>query len=219
MRIHREGKSILIIVLTVLLVVHWFLFQHYAIGYWPRVVMVSISSSFYLWILYFFRSPVREVTPEDHLILAPADGKILSVEEVMEDEYFKKRRIKISIFMSPFNVHVNRMPISGTIRFFRYHPGKHKVAFHPKSSSQNERTTVVVAHQDNFEVLFRQIAGFMARRIKFYYQQGDIVEQGAECGFIKFGSRADIYLPLNTDIQVTPGDRVKGGISILAEVA
>ena len=151
-------------------------------------------------------------------MLAPADGKVVVIEEAEEKEYFHERRLQISIFMSPINVHVNRSPVAGVVKYFKYHAGKYLVAWHPKSSSDNERTTVVVEIPDGPEVLFRQIAGAMARRIKWYINEGDRVQQGAEFGFIKFGSRVDVFLPLGAEVKVSVGDKTKGGRTVLAEL-
>ena len=144
--------------------------------------------------------------------------KYLVSQRVYEEEYLQEDRIRISIFMSPFNVHVNRFPMTGRIIFFKYHPGRYLVAFHPKASTHNERTTIVLENEEGERVLFRQIAGFMARRIKFYFKEYDEVEQGQQCGFIKFGSRAEVYLPIDADIQVVVGDKVKGGVTVLAKI-
>src|SRR5690606_23208551 len=148
----------------------------------------------------------------------PADGKVVVIEEAEETEYFKDKRIQVSIFMSPINVHINRNPLSGVVSFFKYHPGKFLVAWHPKSSTDNERTTVVVRNRNNVEVLFRQIAGALARRIVWYVKENDAVEQGEEFGFIKFGSRVDLFLPLGTKVNVNIGDKVVGGKTVIAEL-
>lgn len=172
----------------------------------------------YFIILQFFRNPNVVVTSDEKQVLAPADGKVVVIEETEEKEYFNERKLQISIFMSPINVHVNRSPVSGVVKYFKYHAGKYLVAWHPKSSSDNERTTVVIKVPDGPEILFRQIAGAMARRIKWYIQEGQQVEQGAEFGFIKFGSRVDVYLPPNAEIKVSVGDKTKGGRTVLAEL-
>jgi phosphatidylserine decarboxylase len=150
--------------------------------------------------------------------MAPADGKVVVVEETTEDEYFKDKRLQISIFMSPVNVHVNRYPISGIVTYFRYHPGKFLAAWDPKSSTDNERTTVVIRHSDGSGILMRQIAGALARRIVWYCKEGDTARQGSEMGFIKFGSRVDIFLPVGSKVKVKPGDRVTGPFTVLAEI-
>ncbi len=218
MTIHREGHTILFVLLIVLFGLNWLVFSLY-----PQTPLIEnsailVSVIFYLLILQFFRNPVFEITPNSKHVLAPADGKVVVVEETEETEYFKSRKKQTSIFMSPVNVHVNRSPVSGVISFFKYHPGKYLVAWHPKSSTENERTTVAVRMQNGAEVVFRQIAGALARRIKWYIKEGQPIEQGQEFGFIKFGSRVDIFLPLDAEITVKVGDVTKGGRTIIAEL-
>jgi len=169
-------------------------------------------------VLQFFRSPVFAINTNPKHVLAPADGKVVVIEETEESEYLKERRIQVSIFMSPINVHVNRNPVSGIIKYVKYHAGKYLVAWHPKSSTENERTTVVYQMNDGLEILTRQIAGAMARRIKWYIKEGDIVDQGQEFGFIKFGSRVDVFLPLNAKVNVKIDEKTKGGRTVLAEL-
>jgi phosphatidylserine decarboxylase len=176
------------------------------------------SVIFFLLILQFFRNPKRLITEtDDQLIYAPADGKVVVIEETEEPEYFKDRRLQISIFMSPINVHVNRNPMSGEVKYVKHHPGKYLAAWHPKSSTENERTTVVIRNE-GAEVLLRQIAGAMAKRIRNYLEVGQQVTQGSEMGFIKFGSRVDLYLPLDAEVQVKIGERVKGNETVIARV-
>ncbi|MEL6152514.1 MAG: phosphatidylserine decarboxylase family protein [Bacteroidota bacterium] len=216
MRIHREGYRTLVGVLLMLLAIHFMLLRYSA---WPTYVYAPFAVAtalFYAFLVYFFRDPPRTITAEAHQVVAPADGQVVVVQEVAEDEYFQSKRIQISIYMSPFNVHINRSPVEGTVKFCKYHPGKYLVAWHPKSSTKNERTTVVVENKAGISVLVRQIAGFVARRIKCYPQVGDQLQQGEEFGFIKFGSRADVFLPLDADIKVSLGDKVQGGASVLA---
>ena len=217
MIIHREGRTLLFVLLLILFVVNWaivhFLPEHTLI----QNVLIGISIAFYLLILQFFRIPIFDVTKNDQQILAPADGKVVVIEETEETEYLKGKRKQISIFMSPVNVHVNRMPVSGVISFFNYHSGKYLVAWHPKSSTENERTTVVVKTNNGTEILFRQIAGALARRIICYVKEGQRLEQGDEFGFIKFGSRVDIFLPLSAKVVVKIGDVTKGGRTVIAE--
>ena len=172
---------------------------------------------FYLLILQFFRNPIFTVEKNENNVIAPADGKVVVIEETNEDEFLKDRRKQVSIFMSPVNVHVNRMPVGGTIKYFKYHKGKYLVAWHPKSSTENERTTVVAEMKNGTQVLFRQIAGALAKRIKWYVKEGQPMEQGAEFGFIKFGSRVDIFLPLDAEITVKIGDKTTGGKTIIAK--
>lgn len=180
-------------------------------------LVIGVSVIFYLLILQFFRNPVFDISRNDNQVLAPADGKVVVIEETTEAEYLRDRRKQVSIFMSPVNVHVNRMPVGGVISYFKYHPGKYLVAWHPKSSTENERTTVVAKMKNGTEILFRQIAGALARRIKCYVKEGQPLQQGDEFGFIKFGSRVDVFLPLNARVVVKPGDITKGGRTVIAE--
>ena len=176
------------------------------------------SAVLYLLILQFFRHPNIITSINEKQVLAPADGKVVVIEKTTENEYFKDQRIQISIFMSPLDVHVNRSPVTGIVKFFQYHPGKYLVAWHPKSSTQNERTTMALKLQSGIVILVRQIAGAMARRIKWYVKEGDILPQGGEFGFIKFGSRLDVFLPTNAEIKVAIGDKTTGGKTVLAEL-
>lgn len=219
MTIHREGHTVLFILLIVLFGLNWLVFSYYPQSPLIQNSAILVSVIFYLLILQFFRNPVFQINPNTKHVLAPADGKVVVIEETEETEYFKARRKQVSIFMSPVNVHVNRSPVSGVISFFKYHPGKYLVAWHPKSSTENERTTVAVKMQNGVEVVFRQIAGALARRIKWYIKEGQQIEQGQEFGFIKFGSRVDIFLPLDAKITVKVGDITKGGRTRIAELA
>jgi phosphatidylserine decarboxylase len=171
---------------------------------------------FFVIVLQFFRNPKRNTQQNDNHIMAPVDGKVVVIEEVFEPEFFKDKRLQVSIFMSPLNVHVTRYALSGLVKYSKYHPGKYLVAWHPKASTDNERTTVVIENDVFGQVLYRQIAGALARRIVNYATEGEQVEQGTDAGFIKFGSRVDLYLPLNTKIAVKIGDTVKGGEQIVA---
>jgi phosphatidylserine decarboxylase len=218
MTIHREGHTVLFVLLIVLFGLNWLLFYFFPQSVLMQNSAILVSVIFYLLILQFFRNPIFQITSNTKHVLAPADGKVVVIEETVETEYLKDRRKQVSIFMSPVNVHVNRMPVSGKISFFKYHPGKYLVAWHPKSSTENERTTVAVQMKDGVEILFRQIAGALARRIKFYIKEGETLEQGQEFGFIKFGSRVDIFLPLNAKILVKVGDITKGGRTVIAEL-
>jgi phosphatidylserine decarboxylase len=217
MTIHREGRTLLFVSLVVLFALN------YAVSYFlPEVtvlqnIVIGASIILYLTILQFFRIPVFEVQKDAKKVLAPADGKVVVIEETEEHEYLKSKRKQISIFMSPINVHVNRMPVGGTISYFKYHPGKYLVAWHPKSSTENERTTVVAKMNNGTEILFRQIAGALARRIKWYVKEGQPLNQGDEFGFIKFGSRVDIFLPLDANVMVKVGDVTEGGKTVIAE--
>lgn len=217
MTIHREGRTLLFGLLVALFLIN------FAVSYFlPELrlvqnLVIGVSVIFYLLILQFFRNPVFDISRNDNQVLAPADGKVVVIEETTEAEYLRDRRKQVSIFMSPVNVHVNRMPVGGVISYFKYHPGKYLVAWHPKSSTENERTTVVAKMKNGTEILFRQIAGALARRIKCYVKEGQPLQQGDEFGFIKFGSRVDVFLPLNARIVVKPGDITKGGRTVIAE--
>lgn len=215
MTIHREGRTLLFSLLIILSGIC------YAISYWLGEgtilnVTIAISLIFYLIILQFFRNPFVNIKKNEKHILAPADGKVVVIEETTEAEYLKDRRIQVSIFMSPINVHVNRMPAGGAISYCKYHPGKYLVAWHPKSSTENERTSIAVKMANGTEILFRQIAGALAKRICCYVKEGVRIEQGEEFGFIKFGSRVDLFLPLNSSIQVKNGQKTTGGRTIIA---
>jgi phosphatidylserine decarboxylase len=168
-------------------------------------------------VLQFFRNPKRPTELDEHAIIAPVDGKVVVIEEVEEPEYFKGKRLQVSIFMSPINVHVTRYAMSGVIKYSKYHPGKYLVAWHPKASTENERTTVVIENKVFGEVLYRQIAGALARRIVNYANEGNTVVQGEDAGFIKFGSRVDLYLPIGTELTIKLGDTVKGGTQVVAK--
>ncbi|MDO8368144.1 MAG: phosphatidylserine decarboxylase family protein [Saprospiraceae bacterium] len=214
-RIHKEGRTILIVSALLLFALIIVIAQFLPVAFWPVLIL---SIGFYILVLQFFRNPVREVLVADnHLVYAPADGKICVIEEVYEAEYFKEKRLQISIFMSPLNVHVNRNPVSGVVNYFRYHPGKYLVAWHPKSSTENERTTVVYDFGGG-EILMRQIAGAVAKRIKWYIGEGEKVEQGRDMGFIKFGSRVDLFLPLNAKVEVVMNQQVKGNKTVVAKI-
>ncbi|HYC86381.1 MAG TPA: phosphatidylserine decarboxylase family protein [Chryseosolibacter sp.] len=218
MTIHREGHVVLFVLLLILFATNWVIFYFYPESILVQNSAILVSIIFYLLILQFFRNPIFQINRNNKHVLAPADGKVVVIEETVENEYLKDKRKQISIFMSPVNVHVNRMPVSGMISFFKYHPGKYLVAWHPKSSTENERTTVAVKMQNGVEILFRQIAGALARRIKYYIKEGQVLEQGQEFGFIKFGSRVDVFLPLDAKISVKVGDITKGGRTIIAEL-
>ncbi len=218
MTLHREGKSLLISSLLIVLVINGLVAYFFPEQVYLREGIVVITSLFFLTILQFFRVPKRHTDINPNHIIAPADGKVVVIEEVDETEYFKGKRKQVSIFMSPINVHVNFNPISGIVSYFKYHPGKYLVAWHPKSSTENERTTVVVKHENGTEVLFRQIAGALAKRICWYVKEGDQVTQGQEFGFIKFGSRIDIYLPLDAEICVNIGDKPVGSETVIAKL-
>lgn len=217
MTLHREGKGTILIgtILFVLLnfVAHYFLFEKLPILFW--LIASTLAVVLFL-IFYFFRIPARQYSINESTIVSPCDGKVVVIEEVQADEYFSDKRIQVSVFMSPLNVHVNRNPISGEVMYSQYHKGKYLVAWHPKSSLENERHTNVFKI-GNKEVLTKQIAGALAKRIVNYLKVGDQVKQGTEMGFIKFGSRVDLLLPLDAAVQVKIGDKVQGGISIIAK--
>lgn len=218
MTIHKEGRTLLFVLLIVLVGIIWAFDYFFPEATLLRNIVVSVALIFYLIILQFFRSPIFTVKKNQTQVLAPADGKVVVIEEAEETEYLKGKRKQISIFMSPINVHVNRMPVGGSVSYYRYHPGKYLVAWHPKSSTENERTTVVTRMDNGVEILFRQIAGALARRIKCYVTEGQQLEQGQEFGFIKFGSRVDIFLPLDAIVNVRMGDKTTGGKTIIAEL-
>ena len=217
--IHKEGRTLLFVLLII------FSGINYAVAYFlpsaelVQQLVIATTIVLYLLVLQFFRNPIRKVEKiDDRIIIAPADGKVVVIEDAEENEYFNEKRKQVSIFMSPVNVHVNRMPISGIIQYFKYHQGKYLVAWHPKSSTENERTTTVVKTANGTEILFRQIAGAVARRIKWYIKEKQKLVQGEEFGFIKFGSRVDLFLPLDAEIKVNIDDKTVGGKTIIAEL-
>jgi phosphatidylserine decarboxylase len=214
--IHKEGHKTIIIVGFLLLLINIPIAIIAKSALLP-VILALISTFLIVMIVYFFRIPERDLICEGDCIVAPADGKVVVIEEVHEGEYFGDKRIQVSIFMSPTNVHVNRSPISGIVKYQKYHPGKYLVAWHPKSSEKNERNTVVVSN-DSAEILVRQIAGKLARKIRYYVSEGDQLGQSSEFGFIKFGSRVDLFLPIGTKINVNLNEKVKGGITILGSL-
>lgn len=217
MTIHKEGRTLLFALLVILAGLNGLVSYLFPLALVGQQIGIGASIIFYLIVLQFFRNPVFDVKRNEKVIYAPADGKVVVIEETEETEYLKSRRKQVSIFMSPINVHVNRMPVGGAISYFKYHPGKYLVAWHPKSSTENERTTVVAKMKNGTEILFRQIAGALARRIKWYVKEGALLEQGQEFGFIKFGSRVDLFLPLDCRIAVSVGDTTTGGKTIIAE--
>lgn len=215
MRIHREGYLIIFGVLLLLCGLNILLSL-----VWPVLLLwLGVPSLVLLGlVVQFFRDPIRQIPSIDKSsIYAPADGQVVVIEEAEEMEYFKEKKLQISIFMSPLNVHVNRAAIGGTVQYAKYHPGKYLVAWHPKSSTENERTTVVIKNE-KVEILLRQIAGAVARRIKYYVTPGQQLEQGQEFGFIKFGSRVDIFLPLDAEVKVKIGQKVKGNVDVIAQI-
>ena len=219
MTLHREGRTLLLTSLLIVLGINGLVAYFFPENVYIREAIVVITSLFYLIILQFFRVPKRHTVLDPKNIIAPADGKVVVIEETVETEYFKGPRRQVSIFMSPINVHINFNPISGIVSYFKYHPGKFLVAWHPKSSTENEHTTYVVKHENGTEILFRQIAGALAKRICWYAKEGDAVVQGTEFGFIKFGSRIDIYLPFDAEICVNIDDKPVGGETVIARLA
>lgn len=214
---HKEGYKI-IIVTFIFIVAGLLAIEAFVHLNWLRILLMLTLLVFLILILQFFRNPKRNTVLNDNQVLSPVDGKVVVIEEVLETEYFKDKRLQVSVFMSPLNVHVTRYPIGGKVAYSKYHPGKYLVAWHPKSSTENERTTVVVENPSYGKVLFRQIAGALAKRIVNYAKEGESAIQGTDQGFIKFGSRVDLYLPLDTKIQVELNQKVKGGESIIAQL-
>ena len=218
MTIHREGYASIVIAAVVLIIINglifWFLGDSLL---WLCVLLIVISVIFWLFIISFFRIPARQLTIHENQIISPADGKVVVIEEAVDEEYFKAKRLQISVFMSPANVHVNRNPLSGEVVYNQYHKGKYLVAWNPKSSTENERHSVVI-RKGNTEILVKQIAGAVAKRIINYLKVGNNVKQGEEFGFIKFGSRVDLLLPIGTKINVGLNEVVKGGVTVLATI-
>ena len=217
MRIHKEGYKILgfgFVALILLNIVAGIIWTDQHLIRWALIIS---SSLFYIFLLFFFRGPRRHLEPDHGLIYAPADGKVVVIEETEENEYFRDLRLQVSIFMSPFNVHSNRYPVSGRIKYVKYHKGRNMVAWHPKSSELNERSSIVVETKDGTEILIRQIAGAVARRIVTYSKEDQEVIQGDELGFIKFGSRVDVFLPLGTEVEIPILQQVKANKSIIAK--
>ncbi|WP_299313870.1 phosphatidylserine decarboxylase family protein [uncultured Aquimarina sp.] len=213
---HKEGYKIISVAIVLFLGINAASYVSIQIDEWI-IGIFSVTLVFLILILQFFRNPKRHTDVNDNTVVAPVDGKVVVIEEVFEKEYFKENRLQVSIFMSPINVHVTRHPINGDVKLSKYHPGKYLVAWHPKASEENERTTVVV--KNSFvEILYRQIAGALAKRIVNYAKEGEKVTQGSDSGFIKFGSRVDVFLPIGTEINVSLNQKVKGGESIIASV-
>ncbi len=215
MKLHKESKGT-IIVATISFAVVSFLSVHF-LEMWGLLIIVPLLIIFGL-VFWFFRVPNRDILDHKENVIAPVDGKVVMIKEVDEDEFIKGKAIQISIFMSPLNVHICRYPVSGKVIYKKYHPGKYLVAWHEKSSTQNERTTVAIDSLTSHKVVFRQIAGYVARRIVFKCNEGDDAKAGHEFGFIKFGSRMDIFLPLDSEINCKIGDKTKGGIDVIAKM-
>lgn len=220
MKIHKEGFGIIFMAVVICSIIET-LVLFFGLNSWTNLSLITLSLiplGIFILVVQFFRLPSRKNNYEDGIVLCPADGKVVVIEEVEETEYFNDRRIQISIFMSPLNVHANFNPVSGVIQYAKYHPGKFLVAWHPKSSTDNERTTFVTKTASGKEVLFRQIAGALARRICYYVKSGQNVEGGQEFGFIKFGSRIDLFLPLDANISVQLNQKVKGQLTKIADL-
>ena len=213
---HKEGGKIILIA-TSLTVVIFLLSHQFTSLLWLEKAIQIITLILLLLVLQFFRNPNRRITANDFVVTAPVDGKVVVIEEVFEDEYFKDKRLQVSIFMSPINVHVTRYPVSGKVKYSLYHPGKYLVAWHPKASTENERTTIVIENKVFGEILYRQIAGAVARRIVNYAKEGMQVRQGEDAGFIKFGSRVDIFFPLGTKIEVSLQQNAVGNQTVIAQ--
>ncbi len=213
---HKEGHKIIMLTLAIV-VAALFLIDYLVAPYWLRTVLMLAVVVFLVLILQFFRNPKRRTELENHTAVSPVDGKVVVIEEVFEKEVFSDKRIQVSVFMSPLNVHVTRFPVSGKVTYSKYHKGKYLVAWHPKASEENERTTVVIENNNFGKVLYRQIAGALAKRIVNYAIAEENAVQGADSGFIKFGSRVDIFLPLDSEIKVKLNQKVRGGESVIAE--
>ena len=215
-RFHKEGYKIIVVSLLLSVAGVLLADKFIEIAWMMKSIQILILG-FLIIILQFFRNPKRNTVLNEKHIIAPVDGKVVVIEEVEETEYFKDKRLQVSIFMSPINVHVTRYAMSGTVNYSKYHPGKYLVAWHPKASTENERTTIVLENRSFGEILYRQIAGALAKRIVNYAKKGDEIVQGTDAGFIKFGSRVDLFLPLDTELTVKLGDVVKGGTQVIAE--
>ncbi len=215
MRLHKEGtpifRAFFLIALPLLTIAAF-------VSPWLFYPLLAIAFPLLLFFLQFFRNPERKVVPSDKAVYAPADGKVVVIEKVFEPEFLKRDCIQVSVFMSVFNVHANRAPVAGKVSFLKYHPGKFLVAWHPKSSEENERSSIAIQTADHGTILLRQIAGALARRIKYYIKENQQLEQGEEIGFIRFGSRVDLFLPLDTNITVKVGEKVYGNQSIIGTV-
>lgn len=215
MTIHREGYATLII--FGFLIICLDALAYYFLPQWAFYGITALSIAFYVFLMSFFRNPKRTFTYDEKAVISPADGKVVVIEKTIEHEYFKDERLMISVFMSPANVHINRNPVSGLVKYVKYHPGLYLVAWHPKSSTENERNTVVY-ETANHQILIRQIAGKLARKISCYLSPNKVVRQNDEMGFIKFGSRVDLYLPVDATVEVKLNQVVKGGQTVLARL-
>ncbi|SKC02463.1 phosphatidylserine decarboxylase [Soonwooa buanensis] len=215
MKLHKESKGTLTVAILAILIIGGI--SIYFLKMWSLLIIVPLLVILGL-VFWFFRVPNRNILEHVENVIAPVDGKVVMIKEVVEDEFLKEKCIQVSIFMSPLNVHICRYPVSGDVVYKKYHPGKYLVAWHEKSSTENERTTVAVKSETNHKVVFRQIAGYVARRIVFYCNIEDKAKAGHEFGFIKFGSRMDVFLPLDTEILCKIGDKTKGGLDVIARL-
>jgi len=215
MKLHKESKGTLVVATLLFAVIA--AVSIYFLEIWSLLIIMPLLIIYSL-VFWFFRVPNRDILDHKENVIAPVDGKVVMIKEVEETEFLKEKAIQVSIFMSPLNVHICRFPVSGNIIYKKYHPGKYLVAWHEKSSTENERTTIAVESMTHHKVVFRQIAGYVARRIVFYCKEGDMAKAGHEFGFIKFGSRMDIFLPLDTEIICKIGDKTKGGLDVIARM-
>ncbi|MBW8521897.1 phosphatidylserine decarboxylase family protein [Chryseobacterium chendengshani] len=215
MKLHKESKGTLVVASLLFAIIA--VVSIYFLEMWSLLIIIPLLVIYSL-VFWFFRVPNRDILDHTENVIAPVDGKVVMIKEVEENEFLKEKAIQVSIFMSPLNVHICRYPVSGNVIYKKYHPGKYLVAWHEKSSTENERTTVAIESLTNHKVVFRQIAGYVARRIVFYCNEGDSAKAGHEFGFIKFGSRMDIFLPLDTEIICKIGDKTKGGIDVIARM-
>lgn len=219
MTLHREGKATItytLIGLVLLNTISYFFLKNYIA---VQIALIIFSIVFLYIILQFFRSPNRKIFRNEQLVVSPCDGKVVVIEETYEPEYYKEKRLQVSIFMSPFNVHINWYPISGVIKYLKYHKGKYLVAWDPKASTENERSTIVIEKENKVSILVRQIAGALAKRIVYYGTQDMVIKQGAELGFIKFGSRVDLFFPIGTKVLVKIGDKATGNETVIADLS
>ena len=217
MKLHKEGKNTIILAFFLVAILAYALVYFGPELFWYQILVAFAALVFYAVVVRFFRIPNREFISKQGCIMSPADGEVVVIEKVFEDEYLKEDCLQISVFMSPYDIHINWFPFKGTVKYFKYHPGKHLVAWHPKSSKLNERTSVCVQTEDHKLVMIRQIAGAVARRIVCYANIHQKVAQNDELGFIKFGSRVDLYIPLSAKPKVKLKDRVIGGVTVVAE--
>lgn len=217
MKLHREGHTILLSSAIMMTLINAATYYFLGPNSWIFMSVLALCIILYILFLQFFRYPTRDLTLSDKHLIAPCDGKVVVIEEVYEPEFYKDKRLQVSIFMSPINVHANWYPISGTASYVRHHKGKYLVAWHPKASTENERSTIVIEKDGTRSVLLRQVAGALAKRIVYYPHENDKVRQGAELGFIKFGSRMDIYLPLGTKVHAKIGEKTVGGVTIISD--